>query len=77
MLRFHRPISSASVARKRLQTLLEYERGLIDPDLFTVLREEILNCVSRYVMVDPDKVRLKIDRGARVSALALELKFPT
>jgi cell division topological specificity factor len=77
MLRFRRPISSAPVARKRLQTLLEYERGLIDPDLFTVLREEILNCVSRYVTVDPDKIRLKIDRGARVSALALELKFPT
>jgi cell division topological specificity factor len=77
MLRFPRPISSASVARKRLQTLLEYERGLIDPDLFIVLREEILNCVSRYVTVDPDKIRLKIDRGARISALALELKFPT
>jgi cell division topological specificity factor len=77
MLRFPRPISSASVARKRLQTLLEYERGLIDPDLFIVLREEILNCVSRYVTVDPDKIRLKIDLGARISALALELKFPT
>jgi cell division topological specificity factor len=77
MPRFHRPISSASVARKRLRTLLEYERGLINPDLFIVLREEILNCVSRYVMVVPDNVRLKIDRGARVSALALELKFPT
>jgi cell division topological specificity factor len=77
LFRSPRPISSAPVARKRLQTLLEYERGLLDPDLFTVLREEILSCVSRYVTVDPDKVQLKVDRGARVSALALELKFPT
>ena len=77
LFRFPRPISSAPVARKRLQTLLEYERGLLDPDLFTVLCEEILSCVSRYVTVDPDKVQLKVDRGARVSALTLELKFPT
>jgi len=42
-----------------------------------VVREEIHNCVSRYVTVDPEKVQLKIDRGPRVSALALELKFPT
>jgi cell division topological specificity factor len=71
------PIPACRRDRQIQATLLEYERCLIDPDLFTVLREEILNCVSRYVMVDPDKVRLKIDRGARVSALALELKFPT
>ena len=77
MFRFPRSIGSAPVARRRLQTLLEYERGLIDPDLFTVLCREILGCVSRYVAVDPDKVRLKVDRGATVSALALEMKFPT
>ena len=77
LFRFRRPISSAPVARKRLQTLLEYERGLLDPDLFTVLCEEILSCVSRYVTVDPDTVQLNVDRGARVSALALELKFTT
>jgi len=60
LFRFPRPISSAPVARKRLQTLLEYERGLLDRDLFTVLCEEILSCVSRYVTVDPDKVQLRV-----------------
>jgi hypothetical protein len=29
-----------------LQTLLEYERGLFNPDLFTVLREEILSLLE-------------------------------
>jgi cell division topological specificity factor len=77
MFRFPRPISSAPVARKRLQTLLEYERGRFNPDLFTVLREEILTCISRYVTFDPDDVQLKVDRGARVSGLSLELTFPT
>jgi cell division topological specificity factor len=74
---FPRPIRSAPVARKRLQTLLEYERGLVGPDLFSVLREEVLACVSRYVTVDPDKVHLTVAHGVRVSALALELKFPS
>jgi cell division topological specificity factor MinE len=54
MFRFPRPISSAPVARKRLQTLLEYERGLFNPDKFTVLREEILGCISRYITFDPE-----------------------
>ena len=76
MFRFSRPISSAPVARKRLQTLLEYERGLFNPDLFTVLQEEILGCISRYITFDPDDVRLKVDRGTRVSGLTLELKLP-
>lgn len=67
---------SASVARERLQILLEYERCLIDQtDLVTVLREEILRIVARYVRIDRDTVQVKVDRGNHVSTLAVGIRI--
>jgi cell division topological specificity factor len=67
---------SASVARERLQILLEYERCLIDQtDLITVLREEILRIVGRYVKIDRDTVQVKVDRGNNVSTLAVGIRI--
>jgi cell division topological specificity factor len=41
-----------------------------------VLRQEILAVVSRHVSVDPDKVQVKVDRGAKVSTLEVDIEFP-
>jgi len=74
---FGRRKDSAPVARERLQILLEYERRVISQtDLVAVLREEILTVISRHVMIDPDKVQVKIDRGSKVSVLAVDVEFP-
>ena len=69
--------NSAPVARERLQILLEYERRQHGrQDLAAILREEILAVVSRHVMVDPDKVQVKLDRHEQVSTLAVDIEFP-
>jgi cell division topological specificity factor len=74
---FVRRRNSAPVARERLQILLEYERRIISQsDLVAVLRREILAVVSRHVSVDPDKVPVKVDRGASVSTLEVDIEFP-
>jgi cell division topological specificity factor len=74
---FFKPTSSAPVARERLQILLEYERKLgSHVDLIAVLREEILEVLSRHVTVDPDKVQISVDRGAHVSTLAVDIEIP-
>ena len=74
---FARRRNSAPVARERLQILLEYERRIISQsDLVAVLRQEILAVVSRHVSVDPDKVQVKVDRGAKVSTLEVDVEFP-
>jgi len=74
---FFRPISSAPVARERLQILLEYERRLVSQSsLVTVLREEILAVVSRHVTVDPERVHVSIDRGNVFSTLAVDIQIP-
>jgi cell division topological specificity factor len=75
--RFRRPISSAPVARERLQILLEYERNLVSQTgLITALREEILAVVSRHVTIDAEKILVSIDRRRKVSTLAVDIEIP-
>jgi cell division topological specificity factor len=69
--------ASAPVARERLQILLAHERGLRgQPDLLGLLREEILAVVSRHIVLDPDKVIVKMDRGKHVSTLEVDIEVP-
>jgi cell division topological specificity factor len=69
--------ASAPVARERLQILLAHERGLRgQPDLLEVLRAEILAVVSRHVVLDPEKVMVRMDRGDIVSTLEVDIEVP-
>jgi len=78
LLRFFRGrTASAPVARERLQILLAHERSLRgQPDLLELLREEILAVVSRHVVLDPDKVIVKMERGESVSTLEVDIELP-
>jgi cell division topological specificity factor len=68
---------SANTAHHRLQVLLMHERCSGNPDLIPILREDILAAINKHVAVDPDKVRLKIDRGEMVSLLEIDIEIPT
>ena len=69
--------ASAPVARERLQILLAHERGLRGhSDLLGVLRTEILAVVSRHIVLDPDKVIVRMDRGKHVSTLEVDIEVP-
>ncbi len=67
---------SASVARERLQILLAHERAFTGRiDLLATLREEILLVVKKHVPLDPDKVRVKMDKRNGVSTLAVDIEI--
>jgi cell division topological specificity factor len=69
--------ASAPVARERLQILLAHERVLRgQPELLGLLRAEILAVVSRHVMLDPDKVIVRMERGKHVSTLEVDIEVP-
>ena len=69
--------ASAPVARERLQILLAHERGRSgQPDLLELLRAEILAVVSRHVVLDHDKVVVRMDRGNHVSTLEVDIEVP-
>ena len=68
---------SAPVARERLQILLAHERlSRSQPDLLGILREEILAVIGRHVQFEPDKVKIKLDRGNAVSTLEVDIEIP-
>ena len=68
---------SAPVARERLQVLLAYERASRgQSDLFAILREEILAVIAKHVPVDLENVQIKVDRGATVSMLEIDIEIP-
>ncbi len=68
---------SAPVARNRLQLLLAHERALSGrPDLVAVLQKEILAVIARHIPIDQDKVVVKLDRGAQVSTLEIDIEMP-
>jgi cell division topological specificity factor len=71
------PVSSAPVARERLQNLLEHDRRLVGhADLVTVLREEIYALVGRHAAIDPNKVQVMVVRGTTASTLAVDIEVP-
>lgn len=68
---------SAPAARDRLQLLLAHERAAVGgSDLLAKLRDEILSAIAKHVQIDGDKVSIKMERGAQVSTLAVDIEIP-
>jgi cell division topological specificity factor len=69
---------SAPVARERLQIVLAHERALngTHGDLIRQLQEEILAVVARHVKIERDMVQIKLDRGASISTLEIDIQMP-
>jgi cell division topological specificity factor len=68
---------SAPAARERLQVLLAHERaGAQGADLVAKLRDDILRVISRHMQIDQDKVSVKMERGDKVSTLAVDVEIP-
>jgi cell division topological specificity factor len=71
--------TSAPVARERLQVLLAHERVIVGgkDDLVATLREEIMAVIAKHMALDQEKVQIKMDRGASVSTLEVDIEIPT
>ena len=74
---FSRTPSSAPAARERLQVLLAHERASVgDSDLVGKLRDEILAVIAKHMEIDDEKVSVRMDRGSKVSTLAVDVEIP-
>ncbi|MGQ3214698.1 MAG: cell division topological specificity factor MinE [Shinella sp.] len=77
LFRFFSRTQSAPAARERLQVLLAHERASTgDSDLVNKLRDEILKAISKHMQIDDEKVSIKMERGAKVSTLAVDIEIP-
>lgn len=68
---------SAPTARDRLHLILAHERaGAGGSDLVMLLREEILAVIAKHVIVEPDKVQIRLERGKDMSTLGVDIELP-
>jgi cell division topological specificity factor len=80
LFNFFKRNTSAPVARERLQVLLAHERTIVgsgESDLVAILREEIMAVIAKHMSVPQDNVQIKMDRGASVSTLEVDIEIPT
>lgn len=66
--------TSAALAKERLQIIVARERvPRGGPDYLPLLKEELLNVVRKYVEIDPDAVRIQLDREGDCEVLELNI----
>lgn len=78
VLKFFTKRSTAPAARERLQLLLAHERAVFGrSDLVALLQDEILAVIARHVAIDPEKVRVKLDRRDTIATLEVDIEIRT
>lgn len=69
---------AATVAKERLQILLSHERADRGDraEFLPALQREILEVVAKYLVIDQEKVMVKLERGKDISFLEVNVELP-
>lgn len=70
--------SSASIAKNRLQLILINERsnGRNGPDFLPQLQKELIAVISKYVKINPDDIKINLDRQDSLEVLEVKIEMP-
>ena len=77
---FKKKQSSKDVAKERLKLVLVQDRTDLAPKFLEIIREEILEAISKYADVETDGLDIKVTRMKRednttISALVANIPF--
>ncbi len=72
-MRWFRPKRSASNAKERLQLVLIHDRTDLTSAELTVLKDEILQVISRHVDIDSDAVQITVEHDGRSQRLVADI----
>lgn len=71
---------SASVAKERLQIILARERvggsNSHQPDYLPALQRELLAVISKYVDINPDDIKVQLERQDNLEVLEVKIELP-
>jgi len=65
----HSSASSAQTAKERLQLVLIHDRTDISPAIMEVLRDEIIEVISKHVDIDRNLVEINLTQNQRENRL--------
>jgi cell division topological specificity factor len=70
-------VTSASIAKERLQIIVAHERGSRgQPDYLPALQEELIAVIRKYVHIDQDQVQVALENQGTCSILELNITLP-
>lgn len=70
---------TASVAKERLQIILARERvggAGTQPDYLPALQRELMAVVSKYVSINPEDIKVQLERQENLEVLEVKIELP-
>lgn len=68
---------TAAVAKERLQLIIARERdGATSADFLPDLQRDLINVISKYVKVNPDDIRVSLEKQDRFEVLEVNIVLP-
>ena len=70
---------TASIAKERLQIILAHERAgrnAAQPDYLPALQKELIAVISKYVQINPDDIKVNLERQDNLEVLAVKIELP-
>ena len=68
---------SASAAKERLQIIIARERSSrTGPDFLPALHRELIEVISKYTKVNPDDIKISLDRQGNLEVLDVNVVLP-
>lgn len=64
---------SASSAKERLQLVLVHDRTDLTAAQLESLKDDLLKAISQYIEIDPDAVRIDLERDGRSQRLVADI----
>ena len=75
--RANKKVSTASVAKERLQIIVAHERGQRrTPDYLPALQKELVEVIRKYVNIESDQVQVALENQGSCSILELNITLP-
>ncbi len=73
LFRKDEPVKSGASARNRLQLVLIQDRAQVCPELLDSLRTELVQLISRYMIIDEQAMHVELERKEGAVALAASI----
>lgn len=73
MFNFFTKKRSAESAKERLQLVLVHDRTDLTPAQLEALKDDLLKAISNYIDIDPEAVRIGLERDGRSQRLVADI----
>jgi cell division topological specificity factor len=69
---------TAVIAKERLQLIIAHERNgsTSTPDFLPALQQELMAVISKYVSVNPDDIKVSIEKQGNFEVLEVNIVMP-